>query len=178
MKVKIIPYCEVDGIRTFSDSEIKGLWERFMSQGSAPTFTKGMYFRDANEWLYRMKYCENHLYVCMVENEIMGCFWLNGFQEKFCQMHYFIYKAFFGKGKDYSIDIMRQIFSWIDGDGKPLFDMLLGITPKDNSLAVRFMKKCGWKLSHEIPCAWWDEKEQVSKPGYISYITLADLEDK
>ena len=32
MKVRILPYCEVDGVRTFSDSEVKYLWERFMYQ--------------------------------------------------------------------------------------------------------------------------------------------------
>ena len=167
--MEIIPYMQIDGIPTFRDSEIKGLWEKLEQEGIPRTFSRSSYFKCSEDFLYEMKN-HNSLYVVMEEKQLVGVFWLNHFQEKFCQIHYWFYRKWWGQTERLGREIFSAIFSW------GVFDGLYGILPKDNSLAVRLAKKCGWKEIGVLPFGFYDEKEKVSKPSVIIYLTKDNLE--
>jgi hypothetical protein len=58
-----------------------------------------------------------------------------------------------------------------DWDGRYYHDVITGLTPSCNRLAVRWIQKIGMKITGEIPNVIWDAENQKSVPGVISYIT-------
>jgi ribosomal protein L20 len=174
LNVKLMPYCEVDGIQTFRDSEILGFYDRMVKAGTAETvFTDGK-INNREDWLRAMKSPENFLYVVYdVDKEAVALFWLNRVEIKKARLHY---SGFFKGWKKGSVKIGRQILEILmgkknsDNDGY-LFDMLTGLTPSSNKLAIKYMRLCGWKIIGELPFGTWNHKAQKSEPAVISYYT-------
>lgn len=174
MNVKIVPYCEVDGIRTMSDSFVRSLWERMEAEGKSRFFSGSIYFKNADDFLREMKYNSNMFYLVTCSGNNAGCFWLNYFQEKFCQVHYFFFREYWGKTREIGIEVFDQILSWEDDQGYAL-DMLIGLLDKKNSLAIKLAEKCGWQKSGELPMAKYDSNTKQSRPGIVMCLTRENL---
>lgn len=174
MDIKIVPYCEVDGIRTMSDSFVRSLWKRMEAEGKSRFFSGSIYFQSADDFLQEMKHSSTMFYLVKSSGGNAGCFWLNYFQEKFCQAHYFFFREYWGRTRKIGLEVFGQVLSWKDDDGYAL-DMLTGILDKDNSLAVKLAGKCGWQKAGELPMAKYDLNTKNSRPGIIVYLTRENL---
>ena len=160
MKVRLLPYTKIDGVRTFSDSFVMNLWDRM--QGYSPYMDRIYTSRD--HWLRDMQ-TYSLLYVIEVDGETAGCTWLTHFQEKFAQVHFFYFPEWWGRTQEIGTEAMRQSLSWKNEQGY-VFDGFTGIVDKKNRLAIALAKRCGWREAGEIPFAFGQEK-----PGVMMYIT-------
>ena len=155
MKVRLLPYMEIDGVRTYPDSFIGELWMEIskLSRHIRDSF-EGM-----NHFIEDMK-TNSFLHIVYVDEELAAVFWLNNWKEGYAEMHYCPFKKFRGqKLVEISQEVFRQIFSW------GVLEGLIGITPKDNPLAIRMAQKCGWSVLGELPFAF-----KGNKPGVITYL--------
>jgi hypothetical protein len=168
--VSIMPYCEVDGIRTFTDTEILRFYDRMSQMGFIRTIFSDGQINNRNEWLEAMKGSNNHLFVAYKGSEEAGLIWLNRIEKKKAQAHYCLF--YHGPTKE-KIRLCRAVLSILinqkNSRGHYLFDVLIGVTPSFNRAAIRFMQQCGWKVIGEIPNGTWSVIEQRSKPAVISY---------
>jgi len=176
INVKLFPYCEVDGIKTFRDSEILGFYDRMAKAGTADiVFTDGK-INNREDWLRAMKSPENFLYVVCVGQETVALVWLNRVETKKARFHYC---GFFKCWKMGSVKIGRQILDILmskkNPDGSYLFDMLTGLTPSSNKTAVKYMQLCGWKIIGELPFGTWNEKAKRSDPALVSYYARREV---
>lgn len=84
--------------------------------------------------------------------ELAAFVWLNGYEWRSARGHFVFFKKFWGRVK--SIHLGRSIFAYLmqlkDAEGY-LFDVLVGITPKNNPLAWRRAIECGARLVGTIP---------------------------
>jgi len=168
MKVDVIPYTLIDGIPTFRDSEIVGFYTRMEKEGTASTVFSDGIINNARDFLAVMKSNLNMLYVIFVDDEQSGVFWLNRFEARFARMHWCLFSN--QRGKDsigIGVEVLRIIMNWKDRDGKYLYDMLLGIVPSSNKIAIGYCKKCGGVIQGEIPNAALENGKSVS--GTVIY---------
>lgn len=178
MKYIFIPYMLRDGIPTFRDSELKGLYEQLVKEETADTVFYDDTVNSANDFLDFMKYRGNSLYVVYKpkDNTPIGFFWINGFERTFCRLHFAVFKHFWGKdtvgvGKQ----TVKMILSLKDEQGEYLWDVILGILPSWNKFAIEYIKLVGCKVVGEIPHLTHSKRKGKSVPGTLIYITRKEI---
>lgn len=175
--IQLMPYCKVDGILTFRDSAILNLYDRMVKAGTADiVFTDGQ-INSREDWLRAMKSPENFLYVVYADKKMVALVWLNRVEIKKAQFHYCMFYTGWKKG---SVGIGKQILEILINkkyNGEYLFDMLTGITPVSNKLAIKFLRLCGWKIVGELPFGAWSHKAGKSEAALISYYTRGSFDE-
>jgi RimJ/RimL family protein N-acetyltransferase len=171
--IQFHPYNQRDGIPTFADSFIMGLFVRMVEEGTANRVFCSQKLFCQHDFLAMFKTRENYLWAITVDGEISGVFWLNHFEERSAQVHYCLFKNAWGRKK--SIEIGRQIVRFcLQLKREPqgfVLDVITGVTPANNRLAIRFAEASGMTIAGEIPNLVWLHAEQRSIPAVISYAT-------
>lgn len=177
MIAKIMPYCEIDGVRNMTDTFVMSLWQRLEAEGLPPAFENSISYRNAGDWLADMKSRSSLLYVVYADDELAGCFWLNHFQERFCQFHFFFYRGWKSRTVEIGLEVVRKVLSWKDKNGDYVLDMLLGISRSDNKVVKILTRETGWRVVGEIPCGFYDAERKESVPATVYCITREDLKE-
>lgn len=169
----IIPYTELDGIRTFNDTVIKDLYRRMVEEGTAKRVFFDGSVSNEEAFLNMFKHNpENHLFVIKTDGEPAAIAWLNGVRNYTATAHFCLFKRVWGKkGIEVGKRAIQFFLNMKDWDGRYYHDVITGLTPSCNRLAVRWIQKIGMKILGEIPNVIWDAENQESVPGVISYIT-------
>lgn len=168
-------YREIDGIRTYRDSEILELYRRLAAEGGAHVFRDGS-VKDEAAFLRMAKAPGTAFLVAHVRGRRAGVCWLNRFQGRFAQCNFFVFREFWGKdAKALGSWCLRKILSARTRDGDYLFDMLVGITPADNPAAVAFALRCGWVRRGVLPKGAFDAATGVSSPAVLTTATREEL---
>lgn len=169
-RLKLIPYCDVDGCRTFRDTEIRDLYERMVQDGTAETVFSARDITTAEEFLEAMKHGAHNLFVVMVDGQKAGIVWLNMFEGRFARCHWCVFSPYWGKESvEIGKESLRLVMNMKDREGIFMLDMLLGIVPSMNRLAINYCEKCGGIIQGEIPyLSMWQGN---SVPGTIIYYT-------
>ena len=166
--IKIVPYCEVNGIRTFQDTEICNLYFKMLTH-SENIFVDGS-VRNADDFLYMFKYDRNELYVIYYQNKIAAFCFLNHFDGRSAQIHFCIFKQYWGKvGRDFGRELLTKLLNTKDQDGSYTLDVILGLVPFKNKHAYGYAQRVGGKFVGLIPSAIWNEEKQHSENASLFY---------
>lgn len=172
---EMVPFGEVDGIRTYKDSEILELYRRVMAESGAQMF-RDRSIADGPAFLRMAKAQGTAFHVAYVRGQVAGCVWLTHFHDRLAQVHFFIFREFWGQdASGLGQHCLRELIHKRCNDGEYWLDMLLGLTPADNRLAVRFAKKCGWKQLCELPYGTFNADTGKSSPAILSAVTREDV---
>ncbi len=172
-RIELICYDAVDGIPTFADSFIMGLYERMKAQGSLSDvfYAYDPQLLGPEQFLDLFKFGSNRLWVIFHNGEVSGFFWLNDFAEKSAMIHYCFFKNIWGPQ---SAVLGRYILDYLLGlrsETGPVFDVITGLTPVTNRLAVRFLEKVGMTVVGKIPNRCLIFTDRTTVPGIVSYRT-------
>jgi RimJ/RimL family protein N-acetyltransferase len=160
--IMIVGYVEVNGIRTFSDDVIAGLWDRLEKDGTFYIFNKNE-VSNRGEFVRFMKASNVYPALCVIDDEIGGFGWLQDLKGNYAEANYFMFKKYWGKR---TIEMACALTKyWL---GFEVIDVLIGYTPKKNEKACRFLKYIGWTVVGTIP--FLDE----GKDMLISYATRGE----
>ena len=170
--LKITPYIEIDGIRTFTDTFIKSLYSRILNEGLAPIVFSDGGIRTPDDFLEFMKYGQNFLFVIDSDIDIAAVLWINRILDKTCYAHFCGFQSSWGKG---SVDIgqfaMRHVFGVKDDKGDFCFETVLGLIPSWNIVGIKWLKKVGLVEVGKIPNALWSALENNSVEGTLLCLT-------
>jgi hypothetical protein len=171
----MLSYGEVDGVRNHRDSEIRALFERVVQEGGGHVFRDGT-IPDAAAFIRVARMPSVAFYVLYVRGEVAGACWLNRFQCRFAQLHFFAFRKFWGRDAlGLGRHVLRELLYMTVPDGGYLLDMLLGIVPADNRFAVAFTQRCGGKLAGVLPRGSLDAAKGRSGPAVIITVTREDV---
>lgn len=170
-EVELIPYCEIDGIRTFQDSEILTFYDRMEQEGTAQHFFNGGNIANREQWLRFMKKPENFLYVVYADKKLASLCWLNQVKTKSAYIHFCSFNN--GLMPDDKISVGKQVMDIFINkktkDNDFVFDVLIGTLLSSNQIAVQFVQKIGFKIAGEIPNGVWNNITNKSEPLVLSY---------
>jgi len=171
---KLIHYTEWDGIRNFSDSYIKQLFDRMEAEGLAEKVFYDGSTKTSDEFLNGMKYGQCKLFLIFQDSEITGLTWLTGFQARSAVVHFCLFRKFHGQKAIIIGEKVRDELLYMKDSEGYIFDVLIGMTPSNNIPALQFMKSIGGTVSGEIPKAIWDAGLQESVSGVMIYFLRED----
>ncbi len=172
--VKLIPYIEVDGIKSFKDSEVMGFYDRMVEEGTAETTFSDGSVRSRGEFLSMAKNCGFFAVSC--KSEVVGFVWITDVYMRRAQVHFCFFRTSKDWGKD-GVEIGKRTASVLinlkDKNGY-IFDVLLGVTPIDNLPAVMWLHRIGLKKLCEIPNGVFSAKEKRSIPAVLWSLTRGE----
>jgi len=157
MGYDIVPFIYIDGVPTFTDSEIMALYDRMEVEGFAnDVFGQG----DANnrtEFLDLVKSKNNMFHVMLSQDggAHLAVFWVNRFEMKTARMHFFIYK----EARCFSDQLINSAAKYIYGlehNGEPLFTMIVGVVKSTMVHVINYICRNGGAVAGEIPDYYWD----------------------
>ena len=170
--MKITPYIEIDGIRTFTDTFIKSLYSRIVAEGTDKIVFYDGGIKSGEDFLAYMKCGQNFLLVIENETDISAILWINKILYRTCYAHFCGFNGSIGAG---SVDVgrfaMNHMFGVTDDSGQPCFETVLGLIPSWNIVGIKWLKKVGLVEIGKIPNALWDEQENKSVDGTLLHIT-------
>lgn len=176
MEFDILPYIEIDGIRTFADSDILSIYDRIIEEDKGYIFQDGT-ISSRTVFLEIMKGEQTVLYVVYCKEKMLGIVWLNRFEGRFARIHWCTFNDFSAKKKIQAGQyVNQQLITMKDKEGRYVFDLLIGYTLLSNDKAIQFIRFCGGIVGETIPNLIWNDKKNKSEPGVISYYSREQME--
>ena len=128
--------------------------------------------RSTTDFLDFLKREENSVFFVKFKDEDVGFFWLRKFIQKSAFINYCFYKAFWGPE---SLKISQECLDYIlhkkNAYGDYLVDVLLGLTPSNNKLAIKFLIKNGMTVIGKVPGLITDCRHNEVVDGVLTYKT-------
>ena len=128
--------------------------------------------RSRTDFVDFLKRQENSVFFVKFKDEEIGFFWLSPFIQKSAFINYCFYKEFWGKK---TLEISQSCLDYIlykkNAYGDYIVDVLLGLTPANNKLAIRFLIKNGMTVLGKIPGLITDCRHNKIVDGVLSYKT-------
>lgn len=171
MQLALIPYAELDGVRTMTDSFVMSLWDEMDRLGLAgrAVFFDGS-VQDAWEFLREMKSPEVSMYVLRVGNDIGGVIWLNCQTMRTAHFHFCGFPAAWKTGALHGgLFALQTLLGQTGRSGEYLLDTLFGLLPTTNTLALRMMRRAGFVDLGPVPNGVYLHREGRSVPAIMSY---------
>ncbi|WP_321404022.1 hypothetical protein [Maridesulfovibrio sp.] len=170
MSFEMIPYVEWDGVRTFPDKYMSGLYEQCVDEGHAQTVFYEGTVRNADDFLAALK--KSVCWVIAWNDVAVAIVWLNRHEGRFARMHFIVFNDCpRRKLIDLGRFTYRSLLALKEKSGLFCFDMLLGHVPVRNRVAVKYVLKCGGSLIGELPNGAWMADERRSVPVAVLAIT-------
>lgn len=171
MTFHLLPYIEVDGIRTVPDSDIKRLFKRTEDDGLVPIVFCDDSITTAGHFINMAKFRGTMFFLIMDGTETIGYTWLNRIENRMARNHFCVFKAYWGKTLEIGKWVLAKLINAKDKNGKYCFDLFTGLVPVWNERAVNFALKCGGKTHGTIPNAIWNNAKKQSEDAVLIYHT-------
>lgn len=144
--IELIPYIEVNGIRTLTDDQVKAVYCQMAADGTLNTVFASGPIKSPAEFMSMMKSPTNLPVVLAISGRFAGIGWLNGLEDNHAMAHFCFYKEHWGRR---SFDLGKKLLNyWM---GFNLFDVLVGRIPSFNKRAIHFVERLGFRRVGEIP---------------------------
>ena len=170
MEIVLLPYTTLNGIPTFTDSFIRGLFDQMAKDNTVKSVFFDGSIQDENQFLDMMKFGHNALWVVNVNDKISGFVWLNNFEEKRASFHFCFFQNIWGKDTvEIGKKCMLTLLELKTGD-QYNFDLITGLVPGRNEKAIKLCKKMNFSILGRLPCSAWNAEEQQSEDGIIFYV--------
>jgi hypothetical protein len=149
--IDLLPYVNQVGEYNMPDSFLAQAYRRTVIEKSIHKVFYDGSIQSSKEFIDYFKQERIELFFVYYRDEEVGFFWLSPFVKKSAFITYCIYKNFLRQSLLISQACIRGIFALEDEHGDKRLDTLLGITPADNKLALRFLTKIGMTVVGKIP---------------------------
>ena len=167
---KLLPYTALDGIPTFTDSFIRGLFERMSEEKLVERVFYDGTVTTSDQFLQMMKHGINRLFVIEFKEEIAGLCWLNNFSTRRAEFHFCFFSNLRGlDAVTVGRDVVCDLLYMEDAAGNPVFDLLFGMTEVDNKPARFWCKGMEFGYMGVLPSAVWNAGLQKSVPAHFWY---------
>lgn len=164
----LIPYAVSDGVPSFRDSEIRGWYERLEAEGLARWVFFDARQLSGDDLLRLVKKPGNFTFTVWAQDEDGGAemaafFWMHQFIGTTVFLHHVVFRKFHGIA---SVRIGKFVLSEVTRLG--FCESVMGITPANNRLAVRFAKSIGMQRLGVVPRIFYDAYENRQVDGVLT----------
>lgn len=168
--IEIEVYCKSRNNYNSSDTHLAHIYRRIVREKTLLTVFYDGSIKNTKDFINFFERENNELFFVNYNGKEAGFFWLNRFVQKSAFITYCLYKDYWGKKSlEISQDCIKALFNKRDSHGDHLLDVLLGLTPSNNKLALKFLSKINMTIVGKIPGIIWDAKTEKTVDGVLSY---------
>lgn len=168
--IEVIPMYEKNGQSNFSDKILGQVFRRIVREEIVYKLFYDGSVRNTRDFRKFMRNPENEIFFVKFNGREVGFFWLNHFRQKSFFINYCLYREFLGEtALTISNICIDYIFKRTNSDGDFLVDVLLGLTPANNQLAVNFLLKNDMTILGKVPGFLYDAIADETVDGVFSY---------
>lgn len=169
--LEIISFNEKDDKQRYSDKYLAQVFRRIVRE---ETIYKVFYdgsVRNTNDFINFFRGKEKDLFFAEYNGKEVGFFWLKPFMNNSAFISYCFYKDFWGdKAMQISKECIEYLLNHKDEHGQYTLDILMGLTPASNKLAIQFLLKNGMSIMGRIPNMLYDVNEDAMVDGIFSFL--------
>ena len=165
--IELLPYIEFNGTRTLSDDVLKEVFATIKREGTLATVFCDGKVSSPEDFIFTMKNPNNIVAFILLDGQIKGFAWLNGCSDNYAFAHFCFFKEVWGKAEAMGKAVLDYWFKFPGVEG-PLFDLILGLMPKFNQRAQKFVERLGFVRVGEIPKMAVRGTDRV--PSVVSYL--------
>lgn len=176
-RIRVIPYTEIDGIRTFKDSDLEAIYNQMVDDETfLIVFADRPDIITAGDFIGYMKQPDNTLFILKYDGDTVGVVWLNEWRGRSANMPFCTFSNIWGTGRTVPLGrvAIRQILAQKSRNGNYLLDMVWAMVPKKNMAALAFGYNVGWKTCGELPRAYFDRETGKSESATLIYYLRED----
>lgn len=176
--LEILPFYDRNGEPIFSDIHLAQFFRRIVFEDTLHKVFHDGSIQNTRDFISFVKKNDHEIFFIKSDGEDAGFFWLTKFSQKSAFVAYCFYKKFWGK-KTLNISklCIKYIFHKKDYRGDYILDVLLGLTPANNKLALKLLIKNGMTVLGTIPKILFSFTDCRTIDGILSY-KLRDRKDK
>jgi hypothetical protein len=171
--MRIVPYVEINGSRTLSDDYMRGLYRRMVEENTAKIISPSGKVKDEGGFVDWAKNPKNAIMLIVDGETPLMLSWVTGIEDHRGWFSFCGFKSGWGRKKSIALGQACRDY-WLnmqDSNGRHVFDVLVGITPAANRLALIWAKMCGAQTIGTIPCFGTNHYTGKRYDVAISYIT-------
>lgn len=169
--VEIILYNDQDGDYNFSDTYLSQVYRKIVLEKTVYRAFYDVTLRDTRDFVSYCKRRDIEFFFIRFKGEDAGFFWLTPFVAKSAFIRYCLYQQFLGEQSlIISRDCIKAIFNRKNQHGEHKLDVLLGLTPANNKLGLKFLSKNGMTVAGKVPGLVKDIREDKPVDGIFSYL--------
>jgi hypothetical protein len=152
------------------DSYLFQIYRRIVRERTVyKTFYDGS-VQNTRDFVDFVKSDKNKFFIVNYRGKEAGFFWLTEFVAKTAFINYCLFNEFWGKeGWKISNKCLDIILNQKDKHDEHKIDVLLGLTPATNKLAMKFLVKNGMKVIGRVPKLVFDYNEGAKVDGVLAY---------
>ena len=168
--LEIIPFFREGNTYNYSDLYLGQVFRTIVMERTAHRVFYDGSVKNTAEFIDFLKRENLSVFFVVFKDEDVGFFWLRTFVQKSSFINYCFYKSFWGnESLKISQSCIDYVFHQKDSYGEHLVDVLLGITPANNKLAISFLQKNSMVVIGKIPKLITDYRYNKIVDGVLSY---------
>jgi ribosomal protein S18 acetylase RimI-like enzyme len=154
-----------DGVPTFRDSALLGMYARAAAEGSLRWLNVEGDLPDGPAFLRAVKTAFYFAEVLRA-GQSCGMVWLNRHEQRRAHVHFCFWHCVRGPvGRAIGRQVMARLTTLRQADGSYALDVIWGVVPADNRRAVAFLVRCGATVTGPIEKYVWDAATGCSRDG-------------
>lgn len=149
-----------------------GLWEQITRENKADDLFYDQTVTNLQEWIAYIYHPNNHVVLVIDETgHVYHIAWLNRYSRGNAYCHHVSLGNYRRRTWPTLVNYWRQL----NAEGKPLVNIILGITPVTNEKAIKLLKMLKFNVLGEIPGLCYNAKEKKNVPGLISFFVINEV---
>lgn len=172
----IIPYAVVDGVASLRPSLLRDLFRRMQADRLDRWIFHDGSVATAEDFVALATSAGVHFFAVYDtapdKRQFAALVFLTNYVGESALVHHCYFRDYWGEP---AREIGRQVFDFLlgmqDAAGRMLYPVILGLTPANNRLGVRFAEAMGGRIAATIPEMFWDAHAGRRVGAVLSYIT-------
>ena len=147
---ELLPYVEIDGCWTFTDTFIKGLYRKMETDNDLPdTFLDGSVQSD-QDLVDRFKRYDHKFFIVPDKDSLKAVLWLSDFRQATAYAHFWVAKEFRGgvEAVHMANRFLEEMLYMEDPTNRYVFDVIFAYVSNENEGVVRLLKGL-YKMSEQ-----------------------------
>lgn len=149
--VLLVPYVELEGRRTLTDSQVIAGFDGLVSDGLVETVFPSGEITEPDDFLTFARSPGVLMTFIYAREQLAGFSWLSHLQRNWALGNFALYRSVWGPKSTEIGKTMLNLWFHMEHQGRLCWQTIGGITPSENRRAIAYIRRLGFTIIGEIP---------------------------
>lgn len=154
----------------------RAAWHFMVDDGTAAQVFADGTVTTEEEFTREMRSTHVHPHLVYCDGQVAAIVWLTNLEGRSARGHFVVFGAHMKKARHLGRFALQQLLSYTYDNGEHCFDVITGMVPRRNMIAVNTCLRAGFKKVGIIPNGAWIASEGRSEDMVLLAATREDIE--